>query len=142
MEFNFIRNKINHGYITIVDPSSKPRVLCFKNKTSANVCLKHLARFRAKHGTWPSMDLTSPSVMVVNKKNFKKRSPIEIEKYLEIDTMEIKDVDEIGITTNTSFLYCHNFGVLLDGMSISFSGQEIDSEPDPLLYINHLNLHI
>ena len=100
MEFSFIRNKLNNGYITIVDPSSKPRILCFKNKTSAKVCLKHLATFRAKYGTWPSMDLTSPSTRVVNKEKFKKRKQEDVEKYLEIETMEINELNEIGLSTN------------------------------------------
>lgn len=142
MEFNFVRNKINNGYITLVDPKSKPRILCFKTKPTATICLKHLAKFKADYGIWPPMDLSSNKVNIVNKEKSNKRNVLEFENQLEINTLDIEELNEIGLTTNTSFLYCHTFGILLDDMdcmSVSFSGQEIDSEPDNLLYVNSLN---
>ena len=143
MEFNFIRHRVNNGYMSIIDPCSKPRVLCFKHKTSAKVCMNHMATFKAKHGMWPSVDLSQHSIEIVNKEVKHNKSTVEeIESELDIDTLDIHELNEIGSTTNISFLYCHKYGTLMDGMYISLSGQEIDPEIDHVLYTERLDLYI
>lgn len=144
MEFHFIRLKPTNGLVTIIDPKMKPRYMCFKNRISADLCVKHIAQFRAKYGIWPQMDLSSGPSNIKSPLMFKKRKPAEVEKFMEIETMDWDKLMSVGKMANASLFYCHHFGVVPDGnmTNLSFSAQEVDLEVDPQLYLMNLELRI
>lgn len=141
MEFNLIRMKPTGGYVTITDRKNKPRLMCFKDKQSANKCKYQLAVFRAEKGYWPDMDLTTPHSTLPRKVLKKLRHPEEIMCFMEVDTLDMEDMTKIAQYNNLSLLYCHNFESNLEGnmLSMEFSGQEVDMEVDSFAYIRELN---
>ena len=45
----------------MVDPVGKPRIVTFKDRSTADNAVRYMARFMAKHGEWPIMDLSPDS---------------------------------------------------------------------------------
>jgi len=145
MEFHFIRMKPNNGYVTIVDPKKKPRMMCFKNKLDARKCVRHIAYFRSKYGVWPNMDLSDPDTKINSPIKFKKRKPSEIARYMDIETLYMEDLERLSLSANASLMYCYSFEALPESdsfLSLSFSGQEIDLEVDEHVYRTKMNLHL
>ena len=143
MEFHFIRLKPTGGLVTAVDPKSKPRYMCFKNRLTADLCVKHFAQFKSKHGRWPQLDLSHSTVEIKSAPEFEMATVDQIEDMMVIDTMSWEDVMCIGRISNISLFYCHSFGVIPDGNTtdITFSAQEVDLEVDPQLYIMNLEFN-
>lgn len=145
MEFHFIRMKPNNGYVTIVDPKKKPRMMCFKKKMDARKCVRHIAYFRSKYGVWPNMDLSEPDTKINSPIQFKKRKPGEIARYMDIDTLYMEDLERLSLSANASLLYCYSFDALPEGdtfLSLAFSGEEIDLEVDDDVYREKMELHL
>lgn len=131
--YHFLR--FRSGYLTVTPPNSSPRYMCFKNRSDAKICKSYVAGFRAKYGQWPNMDMNSEYSQIKMSAK-KKRSPEQVEKFLDIETHEEIDMFMEGI------LYCHSFGVIHENSTrfmMTFSGQEVDFTPEPLDYIDSLN---
>ena len=62
-------------FLTMVDPVGKPRIVTFKDRSTADNAVRYMARFMAKHGEWPIMDLSPDSNL---NKVTKKEKPIQI----------------------------------------------------------------
>ena len=43
MEFHFVKLNVNGTYLSLVDPTSKPRFICFSNHETAGKCVKYVA---------------------------------------------------------------------------------------------------
>ena len=145
MEFHFIRMKTNNGYVTVVDPKKKPRMMCFKNKVDAHKCVRHISYFRSKYGVWPNMDLSDPNTKIISPVKFKTRTPDQIAAYMDIETLYMDDLERLSLSANASLMYCYAFEALPEGdnfLSLSFSGQEIDLEVDEHMYRTKMDLHI
>ena len=143
MEFYFVKLNVNGTYLSLVDPASKPRFMCFPDQESADKCVKYVSNFRSKYGIWPCFDMSrgkrkleSPSV--------KYRTPEQVQRYMDIESYDYNIIDKIAGRTNVSF-YCvlrfetEEYG----GMeSISMSGQEMDGNADPEKYIEWMNINL
>lgn len=144
MEFHFVRNRLNKGLVSVVDRTGKSRYICFKNKQTAVSCVKHMCNFRSTYGRWPLIDLSNPSTKIRSDPFGKKRTPEELEKFLSVETIGEEELTYLGLSSNTSFLYCHTFGVIPDGrdfMTVSLSCQEIDTDSDTDFFAEHLSKH-
>lgn len=129
MEYNFIRLKPNNTYVTITDPSSKPRLLCFNSKNATNKAITDLCNFRSKYGYWPNIDLSKESEKIVPKKSFKKRSALELLDFLEIYSLDEDGIDRLCVENCVDFMYCYNFemsGFEKDYINLILSAQELD----------------
>ena len=59
MDFHFIKLNYNGTYLSLVDPNSKSRFVCFSDKDMAMKCVDYAAEFRARNRIWPSLDMSS-----------------------------------------------------------------------------------
>ena len=143
MEFYFVKLNVNGTYLSLVDPTSKPRFMCFPDQDSADKCVKYVSNFRSKYGTWPCFDMSrgkrkleSPSV--------KYRTPEQVQRYMEIESYDYNIIDKMAGRTNVSFYCVLRFETEeYDGMeSISMSGQEMDGNADPEKYVEWMNINL
>ena len=137
MEYHFIRMKPTKTYLSVVDPNSKSRFVCFGEKRIANTFMDYVINFRSQHGYWPNIDMSNKFSKIQSKTGVKKRTPDELQKYLDLDTFGYDDIDEMAKSTNISFICITNFAYLPDGNEkqiVSFSGQEWDGEADEVAY--------
>jgi len=137
MEFHFVSIK-SGGSATLVDVHSKPRFVCFKEPSTARVYIRYLCEYKAKFGTWPGIDLSSPITKVRILENHKEQIPEMYIDLLEIKYKTKKDLDNMSIMTGISYFYCHRFEYE-DLFSLSISGQEVDGYVDDFLYREHLD---
>jgi len=137
MEFHFVGIK-SGGAATVMDIHSKPRFICFKEPKTAQVYIKYICEHKAKFGSWPGVDLSSPVTRVNVLPNHKERDPIFYEDLLEIKLKTVEDLDNMSIATGISYFYCHKFAY--DNLfSLSISGQEVDGHVDNFLYRERLD---
>ena len=134
MDFHFIKLKYNGTYLSLVDPNSKPRFVCFAEKDVAMQCIEYSADFRARNRIWPSLDMSSENKQLELNDNteFPYGPPRIIKRSLEIETFDFNTLDKISSRSNISFYCILNFGVIFgdDTESISMSGQEMDGIAD------------
>lgn len=137
MEFHFIQMKPTRGYLSMVDPSTKVRVMCFSHRSTAEKCSKYICQFRSKHGKWPTLDMRSGITKITSETCIKKRTPEELLEFLNIVSMEEDDLNMAALYNNMSFMYCHDFKVHDKDhttVDVGFRGQEIDGEADLKAY--------
>ncbi len=144
MEFHFVKLNVNGSYLSLVDPTTKPRYMCFSEKLVADRCVDYVASFRARHGIWPSFDMSNSNRKIETKMDAKPRTPIEVRRYLDVDTYDFKTIDEIASRTNISFYCVLRFDTEATGTieSISMSGQEMDGDASPDKYIEWMNFNL
>jgi len=119
----------------MVDPMGKPRVVTFKERSTADNAVRYMARFMAEHGEWPIMNLSPDSNL---HKVMKKEKPGDPDtEALMLDIVEYKQdaIERIAMSTNASFVWVHTFDVLPTrhhGMieQVAFSGNEINAVVD------------
>src|SRR5210317_1515812 len=58
MEFHFVKLNVNGTYLSLVDPASKPRFICFTEQEKAHECINYVASFRSRYGVWPCFDMS------------------------------------------------------------------------------------
>ncbi len=135
MEFHFVKLNVNGSYLSLVDPSSKPRFICFSEKKKALDCVNYVATFRSKHGVWPSFDMSKKN-RKLESVIIKERTPEEVKQYLEIDTYDFNTIDLIASRSNVSFYNVLRFNTIDAGNveSIDMSGQEMDAVVDEDAY--------
>lgn len=137
MEFHFVGNK-SGGAATIIDVNTKPRFICFKEKPVARTYMKYLCEHKAKFGTWPSVDLSTPSIKIRIPEKHVEQDPRVYESLLEIKYKTMEDIDAMSIMTGISYFYCHAFEY--DSLvSLAISGQEVDGHVDEFLYRERLD---
>jgi hypothetical protein len=144
MEFHFIKLNVNGTHLSLVDPSSKSRFVCFPDVNNANKCIDYVASFRSRHGVWPSFDMSEEKRKIKSATDVKSRTPEEIRRYLEIETYDLNVLDRMASRSNVSF-YCVlafdtvNMG---DTESISMTGREFDGEAVMDKYIDWMNINL
>jgi hypothetical protein len=144
MEFHFVKLNVNGTYLRLVDPSSKPRYMCFAEKPVADQCVQYVADFRSRHGIWPSFDMSSSNRKIETKLDAKPRTPEQVSRYLELETYDFHTIDEIACRTNVSFYCVLNFDTIVTNNSenMSFSGQEMDGDADHDKFVEWMNFNL
>jgi hypothetical protein len=143
MEFHFVKLNVNGTYLSLVDPTSKPRFICFSSRETAGKCVKYVSSFRSKHGVWPSFDM-SKGQRKLESSSVKSRTPEQIERYIDIETYDMNTIDRIASRTNSSFYCILHFETEDIGNleSISMSGQEMDAVVDEALFRDLLEYNL
>ena len=105
MEFHFIKLNYNGTYLSLVDPKSKSRFVCFAEKDIAMKCLEYSADFRARNHIWPSLDMSKQNrKLELNEEvRFPYGSPQIIKRSLEIESFDLNTINLIARRTNVSF---------------------------------------
>lgn len=142
MEFHFIKLNVNGTHLSLVDPSSKSRFVCFPDVHGARKCVDYVASFRSRYGVWPSFDMSTETRKIKSAVDAKARTPDEIRRYLEIETYDLRTIDRIARRSNVSFYCVLAFDIVNTDAteSISMSGQEMDGEAKLDTYVDWLNL--
>ena len=135
MEYHFIKLNVNGTYLSLVDPSHKSRFICFRDKPTAGKCVEYVSSFRARHGVWPSFDMTQRKKKIESS-SAKLRTPEQVMRYLEVDTYDLDTVDSIAARTNTSFYCVLRFDSVTNNNieALDMSGQEMDAIVDDFAY--------
>tara|TARA_R110002153_G_scaffold248737_1_gene404940 strand:- start:133 stop:573 length:441 start_codon:yes stop_codon:yes gene_type:complete len=135
MEYHFIKLNVNGTYLSLVDPSHKSRFICFRDKPTAGKCVEYVSSFRARHGVWPSFDMTQRKKKIESS-SAKLRTPEQVMRYLEVDTYDLDTVDRIAARTNTSFYCVLRFDSVTNNNieALDMSGQEMDAIVDDFAY--------
>ena len=143
MEFHFVKLNVNGTYLSLVDPSHKPRYICFQDMLLADKCLDYVSMFRSKHGVWPSFNM-SRKRRKLESVSIKKRTPEQVKRYLNIDTYDFKTIDMIATRSNVSFYNVLRFDTTEFGNieSVDMSGQEMDATVDDFLYRDLLEYNL
>ena len=135
MEYHFIKLNVNGTYLSLVDPSHKSRFICFRDKPTAGKCVEYVSSFRARHGVWPSFDMTQRKKKIESS-SAKLRTSEQVMRYLEVDTYDLDTVDCIAARTNTSFYCVLRFDSVTNNNieALDMSGQEMDAIVDEAAY--------
>jgi hypothetical protein len=135
MEYHFIKLNVNGTYLSLVDPSHKSRFICFRDKPTAGKCVEYVSSFRARHGVWPSFDMTQRKKKIESS-SAKLRTSEQVMRYLEVDTYDLDTVDRIAARTNTSFYCVLRFDSVTNNNieALDMSGQEMDAIVDEAAY--------
>jgi|TARA_R110000823_G_scaffold314218_2_gene442985 hypothetical protein len=143
MGFHFVKLNVNGTYLSLVDPSYKPRYICFQDMLLAEKCLDYVSMFRSKHGVWPSFNM-SRKRRKLESVSIKKRTPEQVKRYLNIDTYDFKTIDMIATRSNVSFYNVLRFDTTEFGNieSVDMSGQEMDATVDDFLYRDLLEYNL
>jgi hypothetical protein len=143
MGFHFVKLNVNGTYLSLVDPSYKPRYICFQDMLLAEKCLDYVSMFRSKHGVWPSFNM-SRKRRKLESVSIKKRTPEQVKRYLEIETYDFNTIDIIATRSNVSFYNVLRFDTTEFGNieSVDMSGQEMDATVDDFLYRDLLEYNL
>ena len=137
MDFHFICIK-SGGSATILDAREKPRYICFKERQYATRYATYICEHKARFGTWPMVNLSTPFVKV---RLLDGHSPTDPENYLGLLDVVYKDQDDLdnmSIMTGVNYFYCHEFDYE-DLLSMRMRGQDIDGYVDDFLYRENLD---
>jgi hypothetical protein len=136
MEFHFVKLNVNGTYLSLVDPASKPRFICFSEKEKAYDCINYVASFRSRYGVWPCFDMSRGQRTLQSNTTVKLRTPEQVKRYLDLETYDFNTIDRIATRTNASF-YCvlrFETEMIQNIESISMAGQEMDAVVDEDAY--------
>jgi hypothetical protein len=135
MDFHFIKLNYNGTYLSLVDPKSKSRFVCFAEKDMAMKCIDYSADFRARNRIWPSLDMSSENRKLERMEHvkFPYGSPRIIKRSLEIETLDFNTLDKIACRTNVSFYCILAFDVIFGANTetVNMTGQEMDGVASP-----------
>ncbi len=135
MDFHFIKLNYNGTYLSLVDPKSKSRFVCFAEKDMAMKCIDYSAEFRARNRIWPSLDMSSENRKLerMEQVKFPYGSPRIIKRSLEIETLDFNTLDKIACRTNVSFYCILAFDVIFGANTetVNMTGQEMDGVASP-----------
>ena len=135
MEFHFVK-LIHYGtFLSLVDPSLKPRFICFTERDVTNKCIDYMAEFRNRNRIWPSFDMSGDrsKLKIGQQVKFPYGTPKIIKRSLQIESYDLGTIDLLARKTNISFYCILNFDVQFydDTETISLSGQEMDGMASP-----------
>lgn len=144
MEFHFIKLNVNGTHLSLVDPSSKSRFVCFPDVQNANKCVDYVSSFRSRHGVWPSFDMSKETRKIKSVAEANARTPEEIRRYIEIETYDFNAIDRMASRSNVSFYCVLAFDTVNMSTSetISMTGREMDGEASIDTYVDWLNLNM
>jgi hypothetical protein len=142
-QFHFIKFKPSGAFLTMKDHADQMRYMCFSSRQNAVDAVEYISLFRSRNGVFPVLDMTEAKAKVKVPRTFKKRTVDDISRFFEIETHNREDLDSMARTTNSHFLYVHNFKYNNDrSMNVSFSGQEVDAYVDPEEYAAFLEYNL
>lgn len=135
MEYHLIKLNVNGTYLGLVDPSYKSRIMCFRDKPTADKCVQYVSSFRSRHGIWPSFDMYEKRKKIESS-SVKLRTPEEVMRYLEIECYDSHAMDQMSRRTNSSFYCVNRFDSVINYNieTIDMSGNEIDAVVDDFAY--------
>lgn len=140
MDFHFI--SLNSGAsATILDSNENPRFICFKERPCARKYAGYISEHKAKFGTWPVVNLSTPMVKVRAAYNHIQTDPSDFMNLLEITHKDQDDLDAMSITTGVNYFYCHDF-VYEDLLSLRIRGQEMDGFVNDFMFRENLEYNI
>lgn len=144
MDFHFIKLNVNSTHLSLVDPSSKSRFVCFTDLNTTNNCVDYVSSFRSRHGVWPSLDMSRERRKLKSLTDVKTRTPEEIRRYLEIESYDFNTIDRMASRSNISFYCVLTFDTVQTGdiESISMTGREMDGEASLDKYIDWMNINL
>lgn len=140
MDFHFVTIK-SGGAATIIDTADRPRFVCFKEQQTAQLYARYLCEHKAKFGTWPSINLSSPIGKIRVPDDHVEQLPELYEDLLEIKYKTKDDIDNMSIMTGISYFYCHRFEYD-DLFTLSIGGHDFDGYIDDFLYRTHLEFSL
>ena len=140
MEFHFITIK-SGGSATIIDSNKNPRFICFRERVSAKKYAGYISEHKAKFGTWPEVNLSTPFVKVRPAHNHTPTDPSDFMNLLEITHRDQDDLDVMSINTGVNYFYCHDFDYE-DLLSLRIRGQEMDGFVNNLMFIENLEYNL
>ena len=144
MEFHFVKLNVNGTYLSLVDPASKSRFVCFTDKQLASQCIDYVCTFKSTHGVWPCFDMSQARRKIQSNTNVKLKTVQQLKRYLEVETYDFSTIDQIAKRSNVSF-YCvlHFDAQIAESREIiNMRGQEMDGEADDANYRDMLNLSL
>ena len=144
MEFHFVKLNVNGTYLSLVDPTSKSRFICFTEVEAAERCIDYACTFKSTHGKWPCFDMSEPRKKIQTDTSVKLKSVQQLKRHLEIETYDFATIDQIARRSNVSF-YCvlHFDAQIAEAREvINMRGQEMDGEADDVNYRDMLNLSL
>jgi len=132
MNFHLVKLNYKGTYLSIVDPKSKPRFVCFTEKGLAKKYINYAAEFRAKNRIWPCLDMTNEFRKLETRVVDKPRTE-QVKRFLDIESFDLGTLDKLATKTNISFYCIVKFDITCDGPNetLSFSGQELDGVANP-----------
>lgn len=140
MEFHFI--SISSGAsATIIDGRNNPRFICFKDRVCAKKYAGYISEHKAKFGTWPEVNLSTPFVKVRPVYNHIPTDPLDFMNLLEITHRNQDDLDVMSITTGVNYFYCHDFAYE-DLLSLRIRGQDVDGFINDSMFIENLEYNL
>ena len=133
MDFHFIKLNHNGTYLSLVDPKSKSRFVCFSDQDMAMKCVDYAAEFRARNRIWPSLDMSSANRKLEKEDSatFPYGSPKMIKRSLEIDSFDLNTIDIIASSLCFLIAMSKYFFPSALIQSIKMSGQEMDGIANP-----------
>lgn len=140
MDFHFI--SIHSGAsATIIDAEDRPRFICFKDRRHANKYATYICEHKAKFGTWPTVNLSTPFIKVRVPKNHVPGDASSYMALLDVVHKDRDDLDNMSIMTGINYFYCHEFEYE-DLLSMRMRGQDIDGSVDDFLYRENMDYNI
>ena len=140
MEFHFINLK-SGGAATILDGREKPRFICFKDLYHADKYTAYICEHKAKFGTWPTVNLSSPFIKVRMLDGHRVTDAMCYKSLLDIVHKDHDDLDNMSLLTGVNYFYCHAFDYE-DLLSIHMRGQDIDGQADEFLYRENMDFNL
>jgi hypothetical protein len=127
-------------YLSIRLPKSSTRILTFIDAEQANKCKDYMVLYRKSHGHWPRFDMDKEKETVKSTRN---ESLFAVEKLIELDQMQTRDLEEMYYRTNMGYLECQEFTFTPDDknmthFTINIKGAEIDFAQDTKKYLDYL----
>lgn len=142
--FHAVQFKVTKGFVTMIDPDDKPRMLTFKDREIAEKYVSYLSRFRHAHGMFPTLDLTKKTVYIRSNRSKRRIAEENIRRRLSVVDLYESDLDSIALKSGMSFFYVHTFMYSPTSMleSVSVRGQNIDGKEDTEILRQHLEMRL
>ena len=131
-------------YLTMVDNVGRPRFMTFTEEHLARTCIRYMARYKARNGHWPTMDLERRVNVRTREVGVKIHHPGSIANTLDVVELDEEDIFSMGRRANASLVWVHNFQVLpqkYEGQveQVAFQGREGDATVDEEEYVRVLS---
>jgi hypothetical protein len=98
-----------------------------------------MVRYRKDHGHWPRFDMDKEKETI---HSIRDESLFALEKLIELDQMQVRDLEEMYFRSNMGSLECEEFtyspGKDRSTFTINIKGAELDFAQDPKRYLGYL----
>ena len=130
--------------LSALDEDQRRRLLAFVRREDAVKCIKYVATFRNRYGSWPDCDLSrTVPIEIEEKPDAKKRTVEYLEKFFYMIDYNDSTVDELCAVYNVPLLLVHSFdynpNLSKNQIQVMLSAQHLNCEPDMYRYTSKLN---